>query len=105
MSNKYAKSERENIEKYQAKGYKNNYNVVYGSLVDVATKEAYKPEEVFVVKEYRYEGMSNPSDMSILYIIETKDYGKGTILIGYGPSGDLSASEFFKAIPKSNYRN
>ncbi|MCK0156334.1 hypothetical protein MWU65_04030 [Cellulophaga sp. F20128] len=103
MNNEYAKSERENIEKYQAKGYERNYKVVQGALVDVDTKEIFKPEEIFVVKEYRYEGMSNPSDLSILYIIETNTNSKGTLLIGYGPTGDLDASEFFKAIPKKNY--
>ena len=105
MINDYAKSERENIEKYQNQGYKSNYNVKDASLLDVATKKKYKPVEVTVVKEYRYEGMSNPSDMSILYIIETADNNKGTALIGYGPSGDLNAAEFFKAIPKKNYIN
>ncbi|SFW40355.1 hypothetical protein [Cellulophaga fucicola] len=105
MDHNYAKSERKNIEKYQDKGYKSNYNVKDDSLLDVATKKKYKPEEVTVVKEYRYEGMSNPSDMSILYIIETADNNKGTALIGYGPSGDINAAEFFKAIPKENYKS
>ncbi|MNL81960.1 hypothetical protein D3C87_2092160 [compost metagenome] len=41
--------------------------------------------------------------MSILYIIETKDGGKGTHLLGYGPTADLEEAEFFKDIPKANY--
>ncbi|SNQ42473.1 MULTISPECIES: hypothetical protein [Cellulophaga] len=105
MSNEYAKNERDNIEKYQAKGYTSNFSVVDGKLVDVAEKTKYTPQQVFVVEEHRYEGMSNPSDMSILYVIKTEDNNKGTALIGYGPTGNLNAAEFFKDIPKENYNN
>ncbi|MDO6490629.1 MULTISPECIES: hypothetical protein [unclassified Cellulophaga] len=105
MSNEYAKNERDNIEKYQSQGYKSNFSVVNGKLVDPEEKTKYTPQEVFVVQEHRYEGMSNPSDMSILYVIETKDNNKGTALIGYGPTGNLNAAEFFKDIPKQNYKS
>jgi len=46
--------------------------------------------------------MSNPSDMSILYIIETKDGNKGTVLANYSPSSATEIAEFFNAIPKEN---
>jgi hypothetical protein len=49
--------------------------------------------------------MSNPSDMSILYVIETKNGSKGTVLAGYGPSNDSRMAEFFTEIPKSQCSN
>tara|TARA_R110002050_G_scaffold59259_2_gene132578 strand:- start:25349 stop:25663 length:315 start_codon:yes stop_codon:yes gene_type:complete len=100
----YAKSELEYIEKYQKIGYCANYKAENDTLVDVKTKKVYLPNEIKIIKEYRFEGMSNPSDMSILYIIETKDGKKGTVLANYSPSSDTQLAEFFTTIPKNNYK-
>ncbi|CDF80407.1 conserved hypothetical protein [Formosa agariphila KMM 3901] len=102
ISNEFAKHESDYIKQYQDKGYTANYQVVDAKLVDLETKETFKPESVKIVAEHRYEGMSNPSDMSILYVIETSSESKGTFLAGFGPTSNLEDSEFFNAIPESN---
>ncbi|MBO0591565.1 hypothetical protein I2486_09100 [Cellulophaga sp. E16_2] len=98
----YAKSEKEYIEEFQEKGYTHNFRINEGAMIDLETKKRYNPEDIFIKKEFRFEGMSNPSDMSILYIIETIDNSKGTVLANYSPSSDTSMAEFFKEIPKGN---
>ena len=103
ISDEFAKHESDFIQKYQEKGYTANYRVVDNKLVDLETKETFNSESVNVVAEHRYEGMSNPSDMSILYVIETPSDSKGTFLAGYGPTANLEDAEFFKSIPQSNY--
>ncbi|MFC6246610.1 hypothetical protein [Flavobacterium psychroterrae] len=100
---KEQKHETDYIKKYQNEGYNTNYLFQDGCLIDSESKYAYKPDEIFIVAHHRYEGMSDPDDMSILYIIETKDKRKGTHLIGYGPTADLEEAEFFKDIPEENY--
>ncbi|SMC36521.1 hypothetical protein [Cellulophaga tyrosinoxydans] len=99
---KYAKSEKEYITKYQKLGYTRNYSTKNNNLIDLASKKQYAPDEVVIENEIRFEGMSNPSDMSILYIIETKDGNKGTVLANYSPSSATEIAEFFNAIPKEN---
>jgi hypothetical protein len=103
MKREDSKHETDNIKRYQEEGYTVNYLFENDHLIDSESKVAYKPEDVFIVAHHRYEGMSDPDDMSILYIIETKDGGKGTHLLGYGPTADLEEAEFFKDIPKANY--
>lgn len=100
----YAKSEKEYIDKYQKLGYTSNYLIKDSKLVDTETKKEYKPEDIYIIKEYRFEGMSNPDDMSILYIIESKDDNKGTVLANYSPSSETETAEFFAYIPKENYK-
>ncbi|MBU2997721.1 hypothetical protein KO500_14825 [Cellulophaga baltica] len=97
-----AKSEKEYINEYSEKGYTASYMIKNDKLEDLDTKKTYKPSEVFIKKEFRFEGMSNPSDMSILYIVETSD-SKGTVLANYSPSSDTNMAEFFTNIPKENY--
>jgi hypothetical protein len=96
------KSERTYITKYQDLGYTSNYRMKNEVLVDVETKKEYTAKEIFIEKEFRFEGMSNPDDMSILYIIKTKDGSKGTILANYSPSSATDMAAFFATIPKEN---
>jgi hypothetical protein len=103
MKNEFAKNEKEIIEEYQKKGFTGNYRVDQKKLIDLKSKIAYSPKNVTILKEYRFEGMSNPSDMSILYVLETNDGSKGTVLANYSPSSNIETAEFFKEIPKENY--
>ena len=105
METHHTKSESEYIKRYQRKGYMSSYIFKNDKLVDPSKDKSYNPNDISVVAEHRFEGMSNPSDLSILYVIETKNDSKGTILVGYGPTGNLELAEFFKAIPKSQYSN
>lgn len=98
----FAKNETDFIRIYEDKGYVSSFHLKDGKLVNNETKIAYAPKDLFIVAENRYEGNSNPSDMSILYVIETNKDEKGTFLMGYGPTADLDAAEFFKNIPAEN---
>jgi len=103
MKKEYSKHEINYIKKYENEGYTTNFLFKEGCLLDSETKYAYQPAEIFIIAHHRYEGMSDPDDMSILYVIETADQKKGTHLIGYGPTADLEEAEFFKDIPEANY--
>lgn len=103
MKKELSKHELEYIDEYQKKGYCCNFLFQDGALIETESKYSYHPDEIFIVAHHRYEGMSDPEDMSILYVIETGDNKKGTYLLGYGPSADLEAAEFFKDIPEKNY--
>ena len=46
--------------------------------------KTYQPEELTIVKTYRFEGESDPSDMSILYLIKANDGLIGYSLDAYG---------------------
>lgn len=102
MKNKNLKSEKDYIEQYQEKGYRTNYRIIDHKLVDLDSKKENKPSDIYIVAEHRFEGMSNPSDMSILYVIKTKDGSKGTVLANYSPASDTALGEFFNEIPKQN---
>ncbi|TMM29120.1 hypothetical protein FDT66_12085 [Polaribacter aestuariivivens] len=98
---KSAKNELELIKKYEEKGYTESYRVENTNLIANREKTKYTPKDVKIVAEHRFEGMSNPSDMSILYVIETKDT-KGTLVASYGAKANLEIATFFKEIPKEN---
>ena len=102
MDNEFAKNELNYIRDYEALGFTDQYRVIDNQLENLETKKRYPPEEVILLKEHRYEGISDPSDLSLLYVIQTKDGSKGTILANYGANADNSIHEFMNLIPKHN---
>jgi hypothetical protein len=64
----------------------------------MTSKKKYKPKDVIAVNFYRFEGITDPDDMSILYAIETFDGGKGTLTDAYGRYSDEDTSAFMKQV-------
>jgi hypothetical protein len=44
----------------------------------------YKPEELTIIKTYRFEGASDPGDSSIVYLIQANDGSMGYTMDAYG---------------------
>lgn len=80
-------------------GYKTDFKVSEdGRLCTMDGKEAFTPEQVRIVDFYRFEGETNPEDMSILYVLETKSGLKGSITNSYGPYADEGIENFMKQV-------
>ncbi|CAM4255926.1 hypothetical protein ZORO111903_10035 [Zobellia roscoffensis] len=103
MENAYTRHEKDAIDKFEKEGYTDRFRYESGVLINLETSKKYKPKDLTILKEIRYEGMSNPDDLSILYILETNDGAKGTFLMAYGPSADTETATFFKDVPDENY--
>lgn len=86
------------LNKLEAEGYTDQYRVENGKLCDLTVNKKYKAKEVKAVNFYRFEGISNPDDMSILYAIETCDGRKGTLVDAYGFYSDDDTGAFMNQI-------
>ena len=81
-------------------GFTQDFNVVDGRLQTIGSdsNKTYATDEVTIVDFYRFEGESNPDDMSILYAIEANDGVKGTISTAYGTYADGDTDDFLKQV-------
>jgi len=86
------------MNKLQADGYTANFIVQSGNLKVADKSTLYRPEQVKIDNFYRFEGESDPADMSILYAIETDDGIKGVISDAYGTYADPGVSKFIAAV-------
>jgi hypothetical protein len=62
----------------------------------------YQPQDLKIIKTYRFEGDSNPSDSSILYLIEANNGLIGYSIDAYGVYSNHENDgydEFIKKIP------
>ncbi|TXK51332.1 hypothetical protein FVR03_03740 [Pontibacter qinzhouensis] len=69
-----------------------------GQLATMDGKKTFTPDQVRIIDFYRFEGESNPDDMSILYVVETTEGIKGTITNSYGPYADERIENVMKQI-------
>ncbi len=67
-------------------------------LINAANGKLYSISDLRIIRTYRFEGDSNPSDSSILYLIEAKDGTIGYILDAYGVYSGYEDDQFDKLI-------
>jgi len=65
------------LEKLRLKKQDNEFRIVDGKFAAPSGKQ-YLPSELKIIKTYRFEGDSDPSDSCVIYLIEANDG-----LIGY----------------------
>lgn len=79
------------IEDLQTKGFTEDFNLIAEGIESKSLKKQWNAGDLEVVKFYRFEGMTNPGDNTILYLIETNDNRKGLLVDVYGADvGELS---------------
>lgn len=79
------------VEDLQGKGYDTDFNLVDEGIESKHHKKTWTAGQIEVEKAYRFEGMSNPGDNSVLYAVHTHDGEKGLLVDAYGAySGQIS---------------
>ncbi|RYY66872.1 MAG: hypothetical protein EOO12_02895 [Chitinophagaceae bacterium] len=86
------------LNKLTLDGYADQFRVEKGKLVSMDDKKSFKPKDIKAVNFYRFEGISDPEDMSIIYAIETHDGHKGTLTDAYGRYADEEVGKFMQEV-------
>ena len=69
-----------------------------GQLICLQTKKHYAPNDMLILDSQRFEGMSNPSDMSALFVVRCKDGTKGMVTVAYGTYANIDVLEFLDKV-------
>lgn len=100
MENVFIEHELDYMTRYEAIGFTDQYRLVDNQLENIQSKHKYSPKDVSLIKSHCYDGMSNPLDKLLLYVIKTIDGSKGTVLASYGDYGDQAIHQFMNIIPQ-----
>ncbi|WPP49360.1 hypothetical protein [Catalinimonas niigatensis] len=95
----------EKMAELDKKGYTTQFKYEGGALTDRTSDKKYQPQELTITEEFRFEGESNPDDMSILYAIEARDGTKGTVVDAFGTYSDEDLGDFMKRVKESKNVN
>jgi hypothetical protein len=72
------------LEAFRARGFTGSFVVAAGTLRLLGGTRTFNPDEVTIRDYRRFEGISDPDDMSIVYAIETADGTRGTLVDAFG---------------------
>jgi len=85
-----------------AKGYGKELNIKRAGASFDDSETIYHPEQLKIVKVYRFEGESDPADMAVIYLLHSDTDEKGFLLNAYGTYSDEDNpyyDEFIKRVP------
>jgi len=69
-------------------GYVEEFVVRDGAVHIANTTRRFRPEDLHIRDHYRFEGISDPGDMSVIYALEARDGTRGTLTDAYGTYAD-----------------
>jgi len=81
----------------ERRGYREHFKVENGELRGLEGGQVFPPAEVSIRHHYRFEGVSDPDDMSIVYAIETDNGVRGTLTDAFGTYADPEIGTFITA--------
>ena len=91
------------IEDLSRKGYTGNFSVTEDGFLDDGNGNTFLPTEVELNEFHRFEGETNPSDSSILYVLQTKSGIMGTVVDSYGVDGSIVISDFMNKVKQKQF--
>ncbi len=88
------------VEALKKRGYTAEFKLdkEANKMRNIKNDKSYAPEDMEIVEYHRFEGTSNPSDMSIVLAVEGKDRSKGIIISPYGMYADVKLIEFIDKV-------
>lgn len=81
-------------------GYTESFKAENDKIIGTTSKKKYLPEELEITKYYRFDGMTNPQDDTIVFAIKAKDGAKGTLIMSYSSEHNQNI-ELVKKIPEA----
>ena len=76
------------------RGFTEHFKLSGGRLRGLNSGKAFGAEQLVVAEYYRFEGVSDPDDMAILYAIETRTGLRGTLADAFGAYSDPDVGDF-----------
>ena len=82
------------IERLVGCGFTANFGVVGDRLRAFDSGKTFGAHELIIRDFQRFEGVSDPDDMAIVYAIETTDGTRGTLVDAFGPYANPTLGAF-----------
>ena len=103
MSNNQFSTMVSAITELQKRGYTHNFHVNENCQLEEQKGRYYPPTQVELVEFHRFDGMTNPSDDSILYVVKTSSGLKGIVVDSYGYNGSDITSKFMNEVAQKQF--
>jgi len=76
------------------RGFTANFECLDGALTSVDSGRSFRAEELTIVEHHRFEGVSDPDDMAVVYAIVSRDGVRGVVVDAFGAYANPTLGEF-----------
>jgi hypothetical protein len=87
------------LDELARRGFAGGFRVVDGNLRVLTTGKLLRPEDLVIREVYRFEGISDPDDMAIVYAIESTAGIRGTLIDAFGVYADPAMAAVLADVP------
>jgi hypothetical protein len=88
----------EAVEDLKKRGFTSNFEFLDQAFRDVDSGKTFKADDLTIVEHYRFEGASDPDDMSVVYAIESYAGPKGIIVDAFGVYANPALGRFLENV-------
>ena len=86
------------VDELGRRGFTEGLRVINGGLRAIGTGEPVRTEDLVIREVYRFEGISDPDDMAIVYGIEGRRGLKATVVDAFGVYSDPALSALVEKV-------
>ena len=79
-------------------GYAYSFKIEKGKAVCIETGDIFDAEDLTIVEFHRFEGDTDPADMSVIFVVENDKNINGCIIDAYGTYADKKLSYFLDKV-------
>jgi len=98
MSTKRYTNMVEAIEDLKKRGFTANFEFLDQAFRDVNSGRTFTADDLTIVEHYRFEGASDPDDMSVIYALKSHDGTTGIIADAFGTYANPSLGRFLEKV-------
>jgi hypothetical protein len=95
----HATGEAAALEQLARRGFIDGFRVVDDNLQALMAGKVLQPNELVIREVYRFEGVSDPDDMAVVYALASTTGVQGTLVDAFGVYADPAKSAVLAKIP------
>lgn len=88
----------EAVDGLKSRGFTSNFEFIDNKLQAMESDRRFAADELTIVEHYRFEGITNPADESIVFAIESRDGTRGVLVDAYGVYANPELTTFLKGV-------
>ncbi len=87
------------LDELTRRGFGEHFTPAPGGLRAVDAGRTFGADQFVIAEYHRFEGVSDPDDMAIVYALETRTGIRGTLTDAFGVYSDPRVGAFLRAVP------
>jgi hypothetical protein len=98
MSTNQYRSVAEALAGLARRGFTANFEYLDETFTAVDLGRSFAAEALTIVEHHRFEGVSDPDDMAVVYAIESRDGIRGVLVDAFGVYANPKLGEFLRKV-------